>query len=93
MRAAVAASTRIKRRVSTSFPSKRKLLIITVPTGNTHVPVSAVPWGTHIGEMHSASCAGVALGEQSLTWIFPPAGRTNARDLAAPSDHSGLLTS
>ncbi len=67
IKAAVAASTRIRRRVSTSFPSKTKFLIITVPTGNTHLPVSAGPFGMFIGETHSKSSAGVAFVAQFLT--------------------------
>src|SRR5260221_14795184 len=76
----------MNRRVSTSFPSKRKLLIITVPTGNTHLPVSAGP------ALHDAR-SGLPAVLQSLTWIFPPGGSTNARALLAPSDHSGPFTS
>ena len=70
-----------------------KFFIITVPTGKTHLPVSAGPFGTLIGDMHSAKAAAPASGMQFLTWILPPAGSTNARDFAALSDQSGLLTS
>jgi len=54
MIAAVALSTCMKSRVSISLPSNRKLLIKTVPTGKSHLPSSAEPEGTPIGEVHSA---------------------------------------
>src|SRR5215475_12402025 len=71
----------MKRRVSTNLPSKMKFLIITVPTGKTHLPSSAAP-------LHSEG-----VFAQSFTWIFLPAGSTNARVLSAESDQSGLFTS
>jgi hypothetical protein len=57
----------MKRRASTSLPSKMKFLIITVPTGNTHLPVSAGPFAMPIGDTHSARSVAPASGMQFLT--------------------------
>ena len=93
LRAAVAASTCMNKRVSTSLPANMKFLIMTVPTGKTHLPVSAGPFAVPSGATHSAKAAEPASGMQFLTWMVPPSGITKARDFAAPSDQRGLLTS
>ena len=69
--------------VSTNLPSKPKVLIITVPTGKSQRPSSAVPFG---------QSAGVVM---QLPNVDLPAGgqHERARVLSAESDQSGLLTS
>src|SRR6185369_2506197 len=69
------------KRVSTSLLLNKKFLSRTVPTGKTHLPVSAA----------SRHSAGVVV--QSLTWMVLPAGITKPRCLSAESDQSGLFTS
>src|SRR5580658_344110 len=83
----------MRRRVSTNLPSNMKFLIITLPTGKIHLPLSTAKSVESLsGGVHDARSA-PASPRQSKTWILPPAGRTNARVLAALSDQRGLLTS